>query len=109
MQLSLLRGYPDRIGKRFAFVGNGKGPSSYTQYANGGDVVSGLPFQNYIDSIAPAVSVSGTYVVYPIPKTVGARQTWALKWVTISTGTEVAASTNLSAESVQLGGFGGVY
>jgi len=53
--------------------------------------------------------LSGTYIVYPYPVVVGPRQVWALKWVTISTGTEVAASTNLSAESVQLAGFAGVY
>jgi hypothetical protein len=31
MQLTLLHGYPDLIGKRFAFVGYGTGPASYSR------------------------------------------------------------------------------
>jgi hypothetical protein len=113
MQLTLLKGYPDYVGKRQIFCGNGTGPTSYVQKTStpnaGGDIVTYPPFQNYIDIIFPAMSLSGTYIVYPYPVVVGPRQVWALKWVTISTGTEVAASTNLSAESVQLAGFAGVY
>jgi hypothetical protein len=113
MKLTLLHGYPDYIGKRWAFCGNGVGPTSYVQKtsAGGGDPVVPVRFQNYIDIIFPAMSVSGTYIVYPYPvnSAIGPRLSWALKWVTISTGAEVAASTDLSAEKVQLGGFGGDY
>jgi hypothetical protein len=109
MQLTLLNGYPDLIGKRFAFCGSGTGPSSYVQKASGGDPLSVPRFQNYIDVAFPSLSLSGTYVVYPYPSAVQERATWSLMWVTRSTGAEVASSTDLSAESVQLGGFGGVY
>jgi len=111
MQLTLLKGYPDAVGKRQIICGNGKGPASYVQFTTtaGGDPVANPSFLNYIDALFPAVSISGTYVVYPVPTIVGPRQSWRLKWVTISTGTEVSAATNLSGESVQIGGFGGVY
>lgn len=109
MQLTLLHGYPDYIGKRQAICGYGSGPKSYTQAASGGDVVSLPLYQQYADILFPALSVSGTYIVYPFPKATGARQTWALKWVTASTGAEVAGSTDLSAESVQIAGFAGMY
>src|SRR5262249_49880284 len=98
------------------FCGFGKGPSSYVQKTGsattaqgGGDVVINPRFNNYFDVIFPAMSLSGTYIVYPYPVASGARQTWALKWVTASTGAEVSAATDLSAETVQLGGFGGQY
>lgn len=113
MKLTFLHGYPDLIGKRYAFCGTGTGPTSYVQKTSspsgGGDIVQAPRFQNYFDVIFPAMSLSGTYVVYPYPVGSGARQTWALKWVTISTGAEVTAATNLSAETVQLAGFGGNY
>ena len=116
MQLTFLHGYPDYIGKRFAFCGFGKGPKSYavktgsaSTAEGGGDVVQIPRFQNYFDIIFPAMSLSGTYLVYPYPVASGPRQTWSLKWVTASTGAEVSAATDLSAETVQLGGFGGVY
>ncbi len=116
MILTLLHGYPDYIGKRMAICGFGNGPSSYavktgsaTTAEGGGDVVQFLRFQNYIDVLFPAMSLSGTYIVYPYPVASGPRQVWALKWVTAATGTEVVAAVDLSAETVQLGGFGGVY
>ena len=109
MQLTLLKGYPDYVGKRQIFCGSGVGPTSYVQKASGGDPIVYPPYQNYIDVLFPAMSLSGTYIVYPYPSAVGARATWALKWVTASTGAEVSAAVDLSAEKVQLGGFGGVY
>lgn len=109
MVLTLLKGYPDRVGKRLIFCCSGVGPSSYVQKANGGDPVAIPAFQNYVDVISPAMTLSGTYIVYPYPAAVGARSAWALKWVTASTGAEVSTSTDLSAEKVQIGGFGGVY
>ena len=109
MKLTLLKGYPDYVGKRQIFCGTGIGPTSYTQKASGGDVITYPPFQNYIDVIFPAMTLSGTYIVYPYPAAVGPRQVWALKWVTASTGAEVSAAVDLSAEKVQFGGFGGVY
>src|SRR4051812_11050098 len=109
MQLTLLHGYPDYVGKRVIICGSGVGPSSYVQAASGGDVLSAPRFLNYFDVVFPAMTLSGTYIVYPFPTAVGARATWALKWITASTGAEVSSSTDLSAEKVQIGAFGGVY
>jgi hypothetical protein len=107
MILTLLQGYPDRIGRRFAFVGYGTGPTSYSQTTS--DPVTIQGFQNQIDVIHGGQSVSGTYTVRAYLSAVGVRPTWKLKWITTSTGVEVSNGTNLSAETVQLGGFGGTY
>ena len=107
MNLTLLPGYPDRIGKRFAFAGSGVGPTSYSQTTK--DPIALPGFQNYIDVLHGAATVSGTYTVRPIPSAAGPRATWKLTWVVIATGAEVANGVNLSAEKVQLGGLGGTY
>jgi hypothetical protein len=111
MQLTRINnGYPDYIGKRQAFVGYGFGPTSYLQAASGGDTISVQRYDYYVDYFAPALTSDGTYIVYPFPAvSTAGRQTWALKWVTASTGAEVSSGTNLSGESVILGGFVGSY
>lgn len=118
--LALNHGYPDRVGKRFIFSGAYQGgatapatggPSSYT---TGGDPMVLPGFQNYIDSLQGGIiTVSGTYILFPVSDGVGPRANWKFKWFTYApiAGTliEVAAATNLSAEQVQVSGFGGVY
>ncbi len=109
MNLTLLQGYPDYVGKRYIWAGYGTGPSSY---ATGGDSVSLPGFQNYIDSIDSSgiLTVSGTYVVRAIPSLGGPRATWKLKWYTSATPqTEVTAAVNLSAEVLMISGKGGRY
>ena len=107
MNLNLYPGYPDRIGKRFAFAGWGIGPTSYNTTTK--DPIALPGFQNYIDVLHGAITVSGTYQLRAIPSGKGPRATWKLVWVTASTQTEVTAATNLSGETVILGGLGGVY
>lgn len=182
MQLKLLNGYPDLVGKRSIFAGYGNGPASYLQ---AGDPLYIPQYGFYVDIAFPARSVSGAYDIVPKPSSFGPRATWNLFWsgvagavasvtqnaagtgmtpgtyiVNATTGTAqisvvvasattlgaitvlnagngypsapsflltaaggtpatltatltvagpVAASTNLSGETVQLGGFGGVY
>lgn len=107
MQLTLLKGYPDFVGKRATFVGWENGPVSYSQTT--GDIVT-LPLPNYyIDAILGGVNtVSGTYYVRPAPVGVGPRQTWTLFWYTAA-GASVANAVNLSAEKLQVGGLCGQY
>lgn len=107
MIFNLNPGYPDRMGKRFAFVGSGVGPTSYSQTTK--DPIALPGYQNYIDSMTGASTVSGTYIVRPIPSAIGPRGTWKLTWIVTATGAEVANAVNLSAEKVVLSGFGGVY
>ncbi len=107
MVITLLNGYPDRIGKRFAWAGFGHGPTSYSQTV--GDAIEMPGFQNYIDAVFGGVSVSGTYFVIAQPSAQGPRSTWYVKWFTASSGAEVSNAVDLSAEKVQIGGFGGVY
>lgn len=107
MQVTLLHGYPDYIGKRFAWAGYGNGPKSYV---TGGDPVTLPGFQNYIDIVfASGFSLSKLYNVDPVNSANGQRATWKMIWVVFSTGLEVANGVDLSAETVQIGGFGGTY
>lgn len=107
MQVTLLKGYPDYIGKRFAWCGFGNGPSSYV---TGGDTITLPGFENYIDVIfAGGFAVSKTYYVDAVQSGTGPRQTWKLVWTVAATDAEVANGVDLSAEKVQFGGFGGVY
>lgn len=105
-QLTLLKGYPDYIGKRLAWCGDQSGPNPYV---TGGDPTALPQYQNYIDSIHGSISLSGTYYVRALPSGSGARATWKLKWIVAATNTEVANGVDLSAETVRLDGFGGVY
>ena len=87
MQLTLLPGYPDLIGRRAAFVGYGIGPTSYN--ATTGDVLS-IPGK-YIDEVFGGVqSVSGTYTIQARPSSGGPRATWSLHWFVTATGAEVS-------------------
>jgi hypothetical protein len=101
MYLTLLHGYPDFIGLRFAWTGYGNGPASY---ATAGDPVALPTPLTYIDSIfGQALTVSGTYNVIPLISSVGARPTWKLIWkyatagsvasVTAGSGTGMTAGT----------------
>lgn len=107
MQLTLLSGYPDNVGRRHIWCGHGKGPSSYSQ-ANK-DPLERIRLSWWYDAIIPALTTSGTYRVEGIASGVGPRQEWKLKWVVAATGAEVANGTNLSTQTVQLAGFGGQY
>lgn len=81
MQLTLLLGYPDYIGKRMALCGYGIGPASYVST---GDPVYFARYNNYIDILFPSQSVSGTYLVTPIPSSYGARATWSVLWTAVA-------------------------
>jgi hypothetical protein len=119
MQLTLLKGYPDFVGKRATFVGYGSGPASYVQLVQGvapaagtgGDPLTFLLPNYYIDSIdsAGVLTVSGKYFVRAISSGVGARQKWALVWYVTTGGAEVGAGVILSAEQIQIGGKCGQY
>lgn len=106
MQLTLLKGYPDMVGRRRIFCGYGNGPTSY---ATIGDPVIIPGYETYIDCVQGGNTVSGTYTIDARPSGVGARQTWYLVWTVAATGAAVGAGTNLSAEQVQISAFGGQY
>ena len=106
MQLTLLKGYPDFVGRRSVFAGYGNGPASYN-HTNGDPIA--IPWPNwYIDAVGSGVSVSGTYYVEGRPSGVGARQKWALQWF-LTAGGPVTDGTNLAGEQVQFGGNCGQY
>lgn len=107
LQLMIPYRYGERIGKRSALVGSGTGPASYV---TGGDPISLSEFNWYVDWLANSVSLDGTYEICPVPATAGQpRAGWKAIWFVKSTGAQVAPGVNLSAETVQLGGFGGQY
>jgi hypothetical protein len=115
MQLTLLHGYPDAIGRRKVIVGFGTGPASYLGGVANGDALTGLPFQWYTDAVlGPVVSVSGNYIAIPQISGVGARQTIKLRYFAFAAGSpaigaEVGNATNLSAEKFQVALLGGLY
>ena len=104
--------YPDFVGRRQIFAGNGNGPASY---ATGGDAVTLSNPRLYIDVLfGGMITVSGNYVVYAVPAAVGFRQAWKLVWFYATSvhgtiGQPVSAATNLSAEQLQVGGFCGQF
>lgn len=110
MQLTLLSGYPDFVGRRSIWCGYGQGPEHYSRTEK--DPLHVPPFSYFVDAIIPAVSSSGRYMVYGVAEGVGARQEWKLKWVKASgedAGEEVENNHDLSEETVQLAGFGGQF
>jgi hypothetical protein len=100
--------YPDFVGRRMIFAGDGTGPASYVA---GGDPVTLANPRLYIDYLSSGSlsNGAGTYYVQAIKSGTGSRQTWKYKWYTTSNATEVTAATNLSAASVPVGGFCGQF
>lgn len=108
MQLTLLKGYPDMIGRRRTFCGYGAGPSSYSQTT--GDPVSVIGYETYFDIVHDTPQdPTGTYYAQARPSAVGPRATWSLHWFVVSTGAEVANAVNLSTYSLQVDGLMGQY
>ena len=112
MILTFNNGYPDYIGYRQAFLGNGAGPASYV---TGGDPTTLQNNRRFIDVLFGGVrSLSGNYIVYGQPSTIGERSTWNTVWYNAKTGLttgtvgeEVTAGSNLSGETVVMGGYCG--
>lgn len=98
MARGYLNGYPATMGGKAAVVGTLTGPTSY---ANG----TGQLFQDSsarsIDFVCGGVSLSGTYEIIAQPKSLKNGSTWYFRWTVISSGLEVANTTNLSGESFQ--------
>ncbi len=108
MDITLQHGYPDYVGKRQIFCGSAIGPKSYSTAA-AKDPVNSPRFQMYFDTIFPAMTVSGTYQVVFIPSGAGPRATWKAKWFTAVGMVEVVNTTDLSGETINVGGFCGQY
>jgi hypothetical protein len=108
MQLTLLSGYPDLVGRRQTFCGFGTGPSSYSQTT--GDVLNAFQYGGKYDFVSNTPQdPTGTYFAEARPSAVGAGATWSLHWIVVATGAEVANGVNLSAYSLQVAGFSGLY
>ena len=100
MQIKLQQGYPDYIGRRWAWCGSGAGPSSYD--AVNGDPLEQFRFNNYIDTVFPGMSVSGNYRVFGQPSVVGPRPTWTLRWEFARAGS-VASVTGTGGSGMTAG------
>jgi len=108
MQLTLLKGYPDLVGRRQIFCGYGTGPNSYSQTT--GDVLSIPGYERYIDIVLEAAQdPTGTYFAVARPSAVGARAVWSLHWFLCSNASEVGNGVNLATFSLQVAGFMGEY
>lgn len=110
MILTMVNGYPDFLGYRQAFCGYGTGPTSYV---TGGDPTTLQNNRRFIDVLfGGMLTVSGNYIVHAVPSASGERVTWSAVWyyatsVHGTVGNQVSAATNLSGETVQMGGFCG--
>ena len=121
MQVTLLHGYPDYIGKRQAWVGTGNGPASYTGGNSPTDTLVIDRYQFYVDAITEiSISASGTYYAMAQPSVIpiatasqgslpNPRATWSIRYFTTTNGAEVNNGTNLSAEKFTVSGFGGQF
>lgn len=104
--LTYMPGYPDNIGKRFAFVATGVGPSSYD--STNKDILTLPGFQHYIDSMPGYFkTVSGTYYLLVSPSLAGKRAVWKAIWYSVGGVTEVSNAVDLSAEKFIVEGLGG--
>ncbi len=104
---TLQQGYPDNIGRKFAFCGSWTGPSSYSQTTQ--DPVTLPQYNNFIDSLDGSLDSSGTHYVRAKPSGAGPRETWKLVWIVASTNAEVANAVDLSGKTIILSGFGSAY
>jgi hypothetical protein len=112
--LKLQDGYPDLIGRRFAFCAPGyTGPVSYPNTGTTiGDPLSLPALNNYIDSCSGHITTDGTYIVFCQPLGIGPRSKWVARWFAFTSsgvGAEATNGTNLSSKTTILSGYGGKY
>lgn len=100
-----LTGYVDVWGKHAAGAIDHTGPTSYT---TGGQTLKAASYGlRSLDFVQGSLSSSGTYFVRSEPVGKGSKTTYKLLWFVTATNAEVAATTNLSGETVRLFAFGG--
>lgn len=116
-KLTKYAGGRDVWGGHGIFFCNYVGATSYQGGSLGGDIVDAIggltelgaantPLRN-IDAIIHSNSISGTFEIKAYSLSAGPSKRWLLRWFTISTGAEVANTTNLSAETAILTIIGG--
>jgi hypothetical protein len=111
-----LDSYPQSIGSSVISVFPHTGPASYVQIVvstGAGDKAQGAEAGlKYFDYVVGGLTDSGTYRVECIPSAASTSPasapstTYLLRWIVVSTGAQVAANVNLSAETVRLLAFG---
>ncbi len=108
MQLTLLKGYPDLIGRKQVVVGFGNGPKPYSQ-ANG-DPVTIPGYERYIEMLFGGVmSTDKSTIAIAQPGGYGPRQTWSLFYYVASSNARVSDAADLSALVFQIGGITSEY
>lgn len=101
MLIAYFHGYPDRIGRRFAYVGAGT-PGATAPTA--GDPVSLPSYNNYIDSLTVGLSISGAFQGRGNASAAAARANWTVKYTFNS-----VFSANVSINSAGTGQTAGNY
>jgi len=97
--------YPEFVGRRGTFVGNGTGPASYVP-VTGDPVTLALP-NYYIDALCDGVeSTDGKYNLQVYPAASGTRQQWYARWFYVGNTQGV---DGVSASAVGSGGTPGTY
>lgn len=100
MAVTLHEGSPHSDGHRLAATADIDGPASYS--TGGQEVTAASLGLAYIESAHAAASNAGSRVVVVAPGGKGPKATIKLIWIVLSTGVEVAAAVDLSADSVRI-------
>ena len=97
-------GSADTFGGHLYGIADYSGPAAYVQ---GGDTIDprifGMP--NRVFTLIGSIDQSGAYQAVGRPLNNGYTQ-WQLVWISLATGEEVGAGTNLSAITVRLSALG---
>ncbi len=111
MNLTLLSGYPDLMGRRMAFCGTGSCPSTYTAAAGppltGGDTLTIAGYETYIDCVLEIpIDPTGYYYAIAQPSFNGPRATWKLFYYNAATGALITtAPATLTGTTFLISGF----
>lgn len=88
MQLVYLHGYPDKIGRRFAWVAVGTPPASAPA---AGDPVTLPSFNNYIDCCDIGTAISQAFTGAAAPSVAGARAAWLVRYKFATAGSSLVS------------------
>ena len=107
--LQYINPYPDKIGKRFAFVCKATGPKSYD--STNKDILTLPGYQHTHRTRSSESYHHGQRNIYLTvkPSVADKRAVWKATWTVTSGGSEVTNATDLSAETFLISGLGGQY
>lgn len=89
--------YPDFVGRRALFVGNGTGPAVSSNTV--GDPLTLNLMNYYIDAVLDGASTDGTTFLQAYPNSAGPRMTWTVFYYSAAAPTAPLNGSNLSGKT----------